>query len=392
MLKELLELESIDVPPGQANISFLKFLVSPPVDTDDGPARVNESGKKRRAGEEEKLQQQDSSKKQEAREAYTALQILDATPREILDLWTKLRLRQPVNTRGADNRVKEELLPVIEDCARRAIEEQSFLSQDDQDWVRNVFSTRHYYAKEFDMSYLELNSDSSIWIKHQGDVEWWIREHRSWRLSPSRPSEVGRLDDSFRKLPPRPMAWMILLHDLAWIWNNQNVSGNLVERFCKQLTGQLGYPSEVREYSQGTRGWAVWSRSSSCSHLPLPAFKTFFELDRFLFIWRMGTRWMDRENESDYLALWALAGWTVLVDAYPIFAKGIENWYKSFFAAKGSTFEIRFEAFQKGKRHFLPQARAEVAIKDWFQVLNKTKDATSPKPPPEMRRGRKFNL
>ena len=67
------------------------------------------------------------------RETYSGLQVLDATPREILDLWIHLQkfCRKRAQVNGDSN--KEEWLRMLVEYALPAMEEQDFLTEEDQE-------------------------------------------------------------------------------------------------------------------------------------------------------------------------------------------------------------------------------------------------------------------
>jgi hypothetical protein len=379
-LKDLLEREKVDLAPGKSEIGLLAFLVSPAFeDRKSQPAETDGNKKKKTQGgpAEEKQQQereaQQQEPKKEAQEAYTALQILDATPREILDLWTAL------NAADVDSGDARELLPLIERYARLEIDEQSFLNETEQGVVLGVFPTRTYFAREFDMNCLRLESDSSRWSKKQhGKV--WICNHRAWKMAPNPKSKQQFQEDEwFNKLPPRPTAWMVLLHDLAWTWKNDSVSGNLVERLCKDITEwkpKAGLLTKNEDPSTDFPGWAVLHNRSTYQHFPMPNFQTFRDLDRFLFVWRTGIGSLDDQSKSDFFSVWALAGWTILVDAYQDFASE-GNWYGKFAAIRGNTFQERFEKLKETLPDLKYPDSKEPDIKNWLQKLDKLREIDS---------------
>jgi hypothetical protein len=140
--------------------------------------------------------------------------------------------------------------------------------------------------------------------------------------------------------------------------------------------------------------WAVWKEAGyevGPRHFPMPEFKTFRELDRFLYVWSRGIEWLE---ESEYAqaslpkrvnyitSLWALAGRTTLLDTYMDFAEGGDNWYTDFaeggddwfndlMNCEGDHFEQRFENFM-GKRNksFNYSNDEDEKIKVWRARLN----------------------
>jgi hypothetical protein len=247
------------------------------------------------------------------------------------------------------------------------------------------------------MDRLSLELDSSGWIpyivKEHTGPRLWIRKHRAWKLTVnSKSRKVARTEGDelegselyAKLLPPRPTAWIVLLHDLAWTWKPESVPGNLVDRLCQELN-EYNKPeadSQLQPEPPKTKQrlntsvdlplWAVWKNESTYKHFPLPDFKTFRELDRFFYIWSRGIEWLEKPKLSrvdlpkqirDITSLWALAGRTVLLDAYRDFeklghdwymdfAEEGDNWFKVFMETNSTAFEERFEEF-RGKREKL---------------------------------------
>jgi energy-coupling factor transporter ATP-binding protein EcfA2 len=365
-LKNFLEKRNLD--PATDTSSLLTFLISPPYDkeTNDGDVRS-------------------------AREAYTALQILDATSREIMDLWFGLHeLDESKNSRK--NGDAPPLLSLVIDFVKLVIEEQNFLNEEQQGLLFAVLPTRHYTEQEIylDMNRLRLQPEPNTWKPQLGEdqqiekgnqteKQLWVRKHRSWRLGVNTDEGESNEDEGlFAKLPPRQTAWMILLHDLAWKWNSERVTGNLVEKLCDQLnkwpsggSPEVASPplrtkaspqlkgkkkTEVKHFKfqhlvdlitiwkdrdleahqevippDDLKGWAVWYDGSIYKHFPMPDFKTFQELDRFLFIWSrsLDELWKNNNVEvNNLLDLWHLSFQTILLDGYKDFAINVSDWYK----------------------------------------------------------------
>lgn len=91
----------------------------------------------------EEVAQQRKARK--AREAYTALPILDATSREIMDLWFAF---YELNNQGESEEPSDEdappLLSCVLDFVKLVIEEQDFLNEEQQGLISGVLPTRHY--------------------------------------------------------------------------------------------------------------------------------------------------------------------------------------------------------------------------------------------------------
>jgi energy-coupling factor transporter ATP-binding protein EcfA2 len=380
-LEKLLEERKLDDPWGEANpdaqpeptendnsrckddpYSLLKFLLCPLFSPDEKNKKKEEKKKAEESSTREEqsphevapniqFQQRNIRK---AREAYTALQILDATPREIMDLWFALRNpRSQESKRPGDADPPPLLLSLIEDSVKLVIEEQNFLNEEQQADLAGVLPTRHYSVRDiqFNMDRLSLEPDPNNWEdptqigeneisgqagnnqedQNRPELQLWVRPHRSWKLAPKNndgesEEEVGL----FAKLPPRQTAWIILLHDLACKWKSDSVTGNLVKRLLKKLDDwsklkdklnsqwKSENNTEVKELrfrhlvklrarwkenevlegyknlvpSKDFLGWAVLKIGSTYKHFPTPNFETFRDLDRFLFIWSSGFEWL----------------------------------------------------------------------------------------------------
>jgi hypothetical protein len=376
-LRNLLEKRDIDSLTNKS--SLFTFLISPPFENEI----------------EQKVESEEERKKKKnirrAQEAYTALQILDATSREIMDLWFALHdLNNPPK-----NKDVPVLLSCVLDFVQLVIEEQNFLNEKQQGILFGILPTRHYTEQEIylDMNRLRLQPEQNTWeelIKKdqsqsesdQSTKEIWIRKHRSWKLGVNTDEGESSEDEGlFAKLPPRQTAWIVLMHDLAWKWNPERVTGNLVEKLCKDLSkwawskpkaGLLSKREDNTEIAQfrvkhliellamwkgegdsaqelelnpsdSFRGWAVWRSGETYKHFEMPEFETFRDLDRFLFIWSSSLEWLRKTqaeaNIDTYISLWKLAGWTVLLDAYKDFAEEGDDWYKDFAEGGDKWFE-----------------------------------------------------
>jgi hypothetical protein len=316
--------------------SLLDFLAG----RDSGGGTVDSP---KRIGEE-------TGQEKEAREAYTGLQILDATPREIMDIWTALQQYivesehnlQPqhqetdhkeaahISAHGKAGAKALPLLSMVVNFVKLTIEEQNFLNEQQQQALSGVLPTRHYYAPDtfLETDRLRLGPEGRSW-KIAGEVR--VRNHSPWKLMVGKVQP--RTDIAFAKLPPRPTAWIILLHDLAWKWSRESMSVNLVETLTTELNPEAVTvlatepPEEFR--------WAAWWNGKSWQHFPMPPFKTFQQLDRFLHVWNRGLDWWSQEYDSkltsnrslrDVIDLWALAGWTVIGNHYEDFVLRSAEW------------------------------------------------------------------
>jgi hypothetical protein len=393
------------VPESESKMEdLLTFLVSPslaPLDLAEKKRRE----KKAKEDEDAEPETQTEFDLKKARAAYTALQILDATPREIVDLGSALK--EVINREQVRERVKKRgdvtaerntplLLSAVRDIVNLVREEHSFLNEEAQKVLGGVLPTRTYSPEDinFQMKRLYLEPSPRTW-KEQVKERLWVRSHRSWDLSVNisfdelkAGKDAAVAQDPFAKLPPRPAAWFVLLHDLAWKWNPDSLSENLVTRLWDQakrwewkptkseiasptqqesgsqrIAGggvddafnqfillfkdfvndshkkqRLEHGGEKREPnpSEDFRGWAMLKSEETWKHLPMPQFELFRDLDRFLFIWSKGLESLGKPEPSDVqkaLNLWKLAGRIVLLDSYKDFANEGDDWYEDF--AKG---------------------------------------------------------
>ena len=260
-------------------------------------------------------------------EHYSAIQILETMPREILDLWMYFHQIEPHNGSSGDKdpadpgNAAPEYLEKIREILLIYIEEQNFLDDRRQDVLRSAFPTG------FDMGSLESNK-FTLSARHTSfisDLDQFpdqvLRKHLGWKLQVTEAGEDRRENkkknpgDSFSHLPPRPTAWIILLHDLTWRWKSEKIAVNLVKQLIEQVNKPLNHAPELEDL-----GWA-WYRSycedkylrkvEVWRHYPFPDIKTFRQLDRFFGVWNyLLTKHADcslarRKN----IEFWICAGW-----------------------------------------------------------------------------------
>jgi hypothetical protein len=433
ILQELLLRVNLDppFPQGESKTEdLLTFLVSPslpPLSSEEKQRRENRA----KGTEDAEKETQAELDLNRSRAAYTALQILDATPREIMDLGSELREvirkkqeRDELKKRGNVTADKDTplLLSAVRDIVNLVREEHSFLNEKAQEVLGGVLPTRTYSPEDinFQMERLSLRPSSRPW-KTPDKEKLWFRNHRSWDLGVNLRFDERKADeevakDPFDKLPPRPAAWFILLHDLAWKWNPDSLSENLVTRLwdeanrCwewKPKTSEIASPTDQESGSQDEsnkdqiakpreekrepipsedfRGWAMWRSETKWKHLPIPKFELFRDLDRFLFIWSEGLGSLGKPEHAEIeklVNLWKLAGRTVLLDSfrdfaeggddwYKDFAEGGTNWFKEFMEIEDGTFMERFEKFKekRGMSFNYPSDGSE-QIKAWRERLN----------------------
>lgn len=417
-LEDLLEDVKLDASlkkPELETDSLHTFLISPSI----FPPELKEEEKRKALIAAERLKREKRAKEGEAskeesnkefklkkhQSVYTALQVLDATPREVMDLYAALsevkRRRIELNEAiqvGKEPEDKKKipiLLSTVRDIVNLVREEHSFLNEKQQKVLEQVLPTRVYSHEDINyaMDRLRLKPTQRIWNR-KTEEQLWIRAHYTWDLTviedsdnektqlnkagnSNHSNEGGEQDkegseqifqDQFAKLPPRPAAWFVLLHDLAWNWSPDSITGNLVERLCEELNDWELFEDEDTEKTKRIPkdlnkrffaiskikldpsdyflGWAVWHEGEFYKHFPMPDFKTFQELDRFLYIWSRGIEWLKNpleENEvaqfqkddnlQNFLSVWALAGLTVIdkckyKDFADNFAGKGDDWYK----------------------------------------------------------------
>lgn len=375
-----------DKPIAKDDLSSLQtFLLCPPFSQEEKKSK--ESGITKAEPSSEAFAQQKRTRK--AREAYTALQILDATSREIMDLWFAFyELNNQAKTKNPSNDDAPPLLSLVLDFVKIEMEEQSFLNEKQQGALLAVLPTRHYTAQEIylAMKYLSLEPEQNTWEQQidenqessgQTRQRLWVRKHRSWKLGVNADEDESKEDAGlFAKLPPRQTAWVVLLHDLAWKWNPERVTDNLVRELCGALnksprseskarsltpiddntmltemsvqqlvklmatwrSGDVSVEAQELNPEKDFRGWAVWNKESTYRHFPMPDFTTFRELDRFLYVWSTGLEWwakygkdsvaQEREQIRSLIHLWGIAGLTVNDSSFMRFAARQEDWFE----------------------------------------------------------------
>ena len=246
------------------------------------------------------------------REAYSGLLILDATPRELFDLWRVLRKLHRDDTSETRAEFNGEEAPrylrMFVELALSAIEEQNFLEEKHQETLRFVFppSNRANFIVRTDE--LLLAQKVGPW-RSTSSGEVWVRRHLDWELrianTEAKPDRSeGKLDQPGEKsdqagdtsgrsegvssgrddaLPPRLAAWIILLHDLVWNWKRDHLVENLVHSLHGRIVANKPKMNPPRPVDAG---WAWYmDKKKQWVHFPFPEFDTFRQLDRFLAIW-----------------------------------------------------------------------------------------------------------
>ena len=247
---------------------------------------------------------------------YSALQILEAMPREVMDLWMSFR-ELISKTDPRDSTVPAYLEKVLE-MVLIIIEEQNFLDNKKQELLRSSFPTGFdtwwpVQTKNWRFSTPLMRSTIS------SDKALLLRKHSGWNIHILDEEETGDKNGerrgSFSHLPPRPTSWIILLHDLIWIWNREMITENLVEKLIQRLVAPCKC-NTVRNES----GWAWYQpqkqgtdegRNDNWIHFPFPDLQTFRQLDRFLSIWNYFLSKSDIHSlpRSKVVERWIHAAW-----------------------------------------------------------------------------------
>ena len=208
-------------------------------------------------------------------EAYSALLILDATPREVADLWMGL---EPLADEQDDDEENRSYLRKVVEFALLAIEEQDYLTEEQQDILRFAFPTSSVDDLLFQTHNLSLRAKGGLPQKIKcGDA--FVRKHLDWKLGFS--DDKGTVGP-VPFLPPRTAAWIILLHDLTWSWKPDRITKNLVY----DLRVRLSKEKSCKRPTLETLGWA-WRKNNYglWVHFSMPRLTTFRQLDRFLAVW-----------------------------------------------------------------------------------------------------------
>jgi hypothetical protein len=451
-LEKLLDEVELDTPRGESGATtqtLRSFLISPALLPTNSGEWTDEKRKRQRrakskAEKDEEKEDKAERKLKKAQSAYTALQIMDATPREIMDFAFALRdverkkqeetVREDreykkEDRRGEDKEKNPRLLLGVRNIVNLVKEEQSFLNETEQLVLEGILPTREYSPEDihFNMRRLRLKPTSRNWKGDSG--QFCFRDHRSWDLgvnnefitdsdrdsSPKEDEGLNQADkDPYAKLPPRQGAWYVLLHDLAWEWNQDSLTINLVEKLCEDLneweledTGVDSTPTKPKQRfipkrkqrlnpSDYFSGWAVYQPDKKTyKHFPMPKFEIFRDLDRFLFIWSSGLKWLKKPEDADVnrvSSIWALAGWTVLTETYSNFADDCDKWFDDFVGTRGK-FVGRFDEFKRKLSQrgivFQPPSHKSDELTRWLgeldmlpeQFRSEKEDSTESKPP-----------
>ena len=296
------------------------------------PAKADDTGSKECNGHVSNSEEETEDPVGKYREAYSALLILDATPREVVDLWMRFR-----ELKKSEPDCKDKVPPylwTIVDFVLLAIEEQDFLTEEPQDHLRFAFPTSHKDDLQVVTDKFDLKPKVSRKIEVSSE-DVLVRKHLDWKLGISG-NEAERMGP-VPYLPPRPAAWIILLHDLVWNWKKDSITKNLVHGLLKETERRmfLRTPDQDRPGFEDL-GWAWYRDKDKWVHFPFPKldshrqfpkFDTFRKLDRFLMVWSADLPSPDSKkllNLDTLLRRWVFAAWIAegLEDLYDKYATG----------------------------------------------------------------------
>ena len=299
----IVERDGFEKPPHH----LLDYIVAPRVKRPDDTEDVKEA---RALPKPEKGTENRVNK---AREAYSGLLTLDATPREILDLW--MRLNNPRPSQGE----VDWCLRMVIDSAKIAIEEQDFLTEEQQENLRFALPGSDRADLWVETDKLSLKQNSTPW-RPTSSPNILVRRHLDWRLDVPVDDVSKCAQKQMKPLPPRVAAWIILLHDLVWNWKEERIARNLVVGLLEEINNRP--VSSMKEtYQSGAEGphstlpkskdpgWVQYKDNNNWVHFPFPKIDTFRQLDRFLWIWHYGTEGSKPLEQDNPVLRWEQAAW-----------------------------------------------------------------------------------
>ena len=205
-----------------------------------------------------------------------------------------------------------------------AIEEQDYLTEEQQDILRFAFPKSQKDDLLFQTDELTLVAKESL-LQEILPGGAFVRRHLDWKLGVSNnKGTVGPVPF----LPPRTAAWIIMLHDLAWSWNPDRITINLVRKLFMALSKQKRWKRPTLD----TPGWAWYQNKDTLwVHFPLPRFNTFRQLDRFLMVWNDVQRQSPpMSTRKDLVRRWAFARWIAEGPENPRRPKNPDDLYDKF--------------------------------------------------------------
>ena len=234
-------------------------------------------------------------------EGYSGIHILEAGPREVMDLWKVLH-ELPKNERPCKDTTPEYLEKFLQ-IVIRTIEEQNFLTEKQQESLRFAFPIT-YDAGPVETDKFELKAKAGAFEgkTDQSDTVF-VRRHFGWRIRVTDDGDDYEGISAFSLLPPRQTAWIILLHDLCVSWDSRRtITDKLVQKVLNSLHKQMNHEPGLKD-----SGWA-WrlqkedkdgkkGHTKIWEHFPVPKnIHTFRQLDRLLAVWNDGLINSDPES------------------------------------------------------------------------------------------------
>ena len=305
--------------PDKPHHHLLNYLVAPQVARPDETADVI---KARALPDPGKGTQYRVNK---AREAYSGLLTLDGTPREILDLWMRLNERKK-SQNSSDEQVPW-YLQMVADFALLAIEEQDFLTGEQQELLRFAFPGSGRADLRVQTDRLRLKQESTPW-RPTSSPDILVRQHLDWRLDVPVDHVSKCVQTQVKSLPPRVAAWIILLHDLVWNWKEERIARSLVGGLLEGINNRpVSSMQEADQLGAESPGWAWYKDNSNWAHFPFPKIDTFRQLDRFLWIWNSDIEDSKSLELEKLVHQWEEAAWI---------ATGPEERYDEFVLPSGN--------------------------------------------------------
>ena len=237
-------------------------------------------------------------------DAYTAMQILEIPYRAALDLWLEAAayvLEPPesrpgsgceqatnddsngFNSKYAKRRVRlNKLFSWVANQTLLALNEQNYMSHDDRERCEESIRGTQYTSMKLVTGVLSMKPDydtKATWSGSQPLSSLVVQTNRRWRLGPhpvsdARSDEVG----SWNFMPPRPLAWFVLLHDLLVLTRGENLLGAPLTPAWNdhEWAGILWSPPHGDPWNNERTIFVPW---------PIPHWPSFWQLDGFLCAW-----------------------------------------------------------------------------------------------------------
>lgn len=244
---------------------------------------------------------------------YVGMEVLDTTPRSLADLWFRLQEFTEPGAKEDSTRNETSLLSLVMEQAVEALGEQTFLTEE----ARRAFETTidrrgQYMPPRLATKDLRLHTGCAKDRRLlESDVEYYLCWRPEWRMELAKKVEddrEGKDEASLARLPPRPRAWFVVLHDLLAAQRRLR-GGSLVTRLITEQCGtfdaagdeQRGEPPDGWfAYTRKDKKWIAW---------PMPRWKRLWYLDRFAFQWGSYLE----ENQSLESAVEATSQWITII-------------------------------------------------------------------------------